>query len=333
MREPHFWRDLPKGSRASAPLTRFLLSPLAAIYAAMGRRRIERAVAIDAGLPVICVGNLTLGGAGKTPVSAAIRAELVSRGLRAATLSRGYGGSLAGPVHVDPSSHTASETGDEPLMLAATGEAWISRDRPAGATTMREAGVDVVIMDDGHQNPDLVKTGSIIVIDAAEPFGNGHVFPKGPLREPVPRGLSRADAVVLMGDGDIPADVAASGVEVLRARLAPVALPAPGAYVAFAGIGRPQRFFDSLAAMPGVTLADAVPFPDHYMYSPSDLSYLTKLAAERGPARLMTTSKDHVRLPPAMRASVAVLPVQAQFEDPAAVGALVDRLLARRLAS
>lgn len=333
MREPHFWRDLPKGSRASAPLTRFLLSPLAAIYAAMGRRRIERAVAIDAGLPVICVGNLTLGGAGKTPVSAAIRAELVSRGLRAATLSRGYGGSLAGPVHVDPSIHTASETGDEPLMLAATGEAWISRDRPAGATAMREAGVDVVIMDDGHQNPDLAKTGSIIVIDAAEPFGNGHVFPKGPLREPVPRGLSRADAVVLMGDGDIPADVAASGVEVLRARLAPVALPAPGAYVAFAGIGRPQRFFDSLAAMPGVTLADAVPFPDHHMYSPSDLSYLTKLTAERGPARLMTTSKDHVRLPPAMRASVAVLPVQAQFEDPAAVGALVDRLIARRLAS
>lgn len=333
MREPHFWRDLPKGTRASAPLTRLLLTPVAALYDAMGLRRIQRTVALDAGLPVICIGNLTLGGAGKTPVSAAIRAELASRGLRAATLSRGYGGSLKGPLRVDAATHSAGETGDEPLMLSATGEAWISQDRHAGAVAMREAGVDVVIMDDGHQNPGLAKTGSVVVIDAAEPFGNGFVFPKGPLREPVRRGLSRADAVVLMGDGDVPAEVNESGVEVLRARLAPVALPAPGAYVAFAGIGRPQRFFDSLAAMPGVTLADAVPFPDHHMYSAADLSYLAKLAAERGPAQLITTSKDHVRLPPAMRASVAILPVQAEFEDPAAVGALVDRLLFRRLAS
>jgi tetraacyldisaccharide 4'-kinase len=329
MHEPHFWRDLPRGSRASAPVTRFLLTPVSHIYSALGRRRLARTIPVDPGLPVLCIGNLTLGGAGKTPVSAAIREELVSRGLRPATLSRGYGGKLIGPLRIDPAAHHASDTGDEPLMLAATGETWISRDRPAGAQAMRQAGVDIVIMDDGHQNPTLRKTGSIVVIDAGEPFGNRHVFPKGPLREPVSAGLSRADAVILMGDGDIPAEVAASGVEVLRARLSPVAPLAPGAYVAFAGIGRPQRFFDSLSAMPGVTLADAAPFPDHHMYSASDLTYLTRLASERGGATLVTTSKDHVRLPPEVRPRVAVLPVEAKFDEPAALSRLLDRLLAR----
>jgi len=282
---------------------------------------------------VICVGNLTLGGAGKTPVSAAIRAQLVSRGLRAATLSRGYKGSLSGPLRVDPGVHSAAQTGDEPLMLAASGEAWISRDRPQGAQAMRAAGVDVAILDDGHQNPTVLKTGSVVVIDAAEPFGNGHVFPKGPLREPVASGLSRADAVILMGDGETPPAVAASGIEVLRARLAPIAMLSAGAYVAFAGIGRPQRFFDSLSAMAGVTLMDAVPFPDHHSYVVSDLSFLRKLAAERGPAQLVTTSKDHVRLPPAFRKEVAVLPVEAKFDDPAALSGLLDRILARQAAS
>ena len=333
MHEPHFWRDLPRGSRASAPLARLLLTPLAALYAMLGRRRIARTEPADSGAPVICVGNLTLGGAGKTPVSAAIRQYLLESNYRAATLSRGYRGKLEGPLRVDPASHTAGETGDEPLMLAATGEAWISRDRPAGASAMREAGVDVVVLDDGHQNPTLLKTGSIVVIDAAEPFGNGYVFPKGPLREPVPEGLSRADAVVLMGDGDVPPEVARSGLEVLRARLAPVAPLPSGAYVAFAGIGRPQRFFDSLSSMPGVQLADAVPFPDHHMYSPSDISFLTKLASERGPAKLVTTAKDHIRLPHDFRRTVAVLPVEARFEDPAALSRLVDRILARRASS
>lgn len=331
MHEPHFWRDHPRGSRASAPLTRFLLTPLASLYAMMGRRRIARTAPVDPGLPVICVGNLTLGGAGKTPVAAAIRLELASRGLRAATLSRGYRGALTGVHRVDPVADTASDTGDEPLMLAASGESWISRDRPAGAAAMRAAGIDVVILDDGHQNPTLLKTGSIVVIDAAEPFGNRHVFPKGPLREPVAGGLARADAVVLMGEGDIPAEVAAGSVDVLRARLAPVAPLPPGAYVAFAGIGRPQRFFDSLSAMPGVVLADAVPFPDHHMYSPSDISFLTKLAVERGSARLVTTSKDRVRLPAEFRRTVDVLPVEAVFEDTDALARLLDRILARRV--
>jgi tetraacyldisaccharide 4'-kinase len=327
MRDPHFWRDIDPRSRAAAPLTRLLLTPAAALYAAAGRRRLRRAAPLDCGLPVICVGNLTLGGAGKTPVSAYLRSRLASRGLRAATLSRGYGGSLPGPVRVDAARHTAREVGDEPLMLSASGESWIARHRPEGALAMKADGVEAIIMDDGHQNPTLWKTASIVVIDAAEPFGNGFVFPKGPLREPVTEGLARADAVVLMGDGPVPDIVAQSTSRVLRARLAPLAPPPPGAYVAFAGIGRPQRFFDALAATPGITLADATPFPDHHMFSASDLSYLRKLAAERGRARLIATAKDHVRLPPDFRREVAVAEVAAEFEAPAELDLLLDQWL------
>ncbi len=324
MNEPYFWRKLPPKSRASAPVTRLLLTPFAIAYSWAGKRRIERTVPEDAGLPVICVGNLTLGGAGKTPVTAAVRQRLAARELRVASLSRGYGGAEDGPLQVDPAKHAAKNVGDEPLMLAASGESWVAKDRVAGAKAMKAAGVDVVVMDDGHQNPTLKKTLSIVVIDAAEPFGNGGVFPKGPLREPVKRGLSRADAIVLMGDGDVP-EASAAGKPVLRARLSPLAKLKPGGYVAFAGIGRPQRFFDSLSAMDGVRLAEAVPYPDHHPYAAPDFDYLMKLASERD-AQLITTDKDHVRLPPEMKPKVVRASVEARFEDEAAFLALLERV-------
>ncbi len=321
MREPHFWRDIDPRSRAAAPLTRWLLTPLASLYAYAGARRIEKAAPFDCGIPVICVGNLTLGGAGKTPVVSAIRAHLVAKGLRAASLSRGYGGSLEGPVKVDRDAHDAAMVGDEPLMLAGGGESWIGRDRAAGARAMAADGVDVIVMDDGHQNPALKKTVSVVVIDASEPFGNGFVFPKGPLREPVAAGLKRADAVVIMGDGDAPVEVVSSGLPFWRARLkASNDLPA-GDYVAFAGIGRPERFFDSLRLRAGLRLVETVPFGDHHVYSGGDLRYLDKLASERG-ARLVTTSKDHVRLERDFAARVEVAEVSAAFDDGDALAAI-----------
>ena len=326
MREPHFWRDLDPRSRAAAPLTRFLLSPAAALYAHMGARRIARAEPLDCGIPVVCVGNLTLGGAGKTPVVSALRARLSAGGLRAASLSRGYGGELKGPLRVSPDEHTAGMVGDEPLMLASGGESWIARDRAAGALAMKADGVEAIIMDDGHQNPALSKTVSIVVVDAAEPFGNRHVFPKGPLREPIAAGLSRAHGVVLMGDGAVPAEVAASGLPVWRGRLAPDNALAGGAYVAFAGIGRPERFFDSLRQLAGVELSETVPFADHHVYSAGDLRYLRKLAEERG-ARLVTTSKDHVRLGKAFGAGVDVARVSVAFDNPDAVDAICEPIL------
>jgi tetraacyldisaccharide 4'-kinase len=314
MREPHFWRALDPRSRGSAPLVRALLTPLSRLYAAAGRSRISRTQPTDPGLPVVCVGNLTLGGAGKTPVSAWLRDRLTAEGWRVATLSRGYGGRLKGPLKVDAARHASAETGDEPLMMAQTGESWIARNRILGARAMREAGVGVVIMDDGHQNPVLLKSVSIVVIDASEPFGNGHVFPKGPLREPVSEGLARADIVVLMGEGPRPSALSALSVPVLRARLEPAAAIPPGRYVAFAGIGRPERFFDALRRSPGVELVETVPFDDHHAFTPTDLSYLMTLAAERS-ARLITTSKDHVRLSADMREKVLTARVQVRFED------------------
>lgn len=325
MREPYFWTVTDKHSRAAAPMTKLLLSPLALAYRLAGERRIRNAAPADVGLPVVCIGNLTLGGAGKTPVTEAVRAWYTNKGLRAASLSRGYRGSLEGAHRVDPSRHTFVQVGDEPLMLSASGETWVSKDRPAGARAMKADGVQLIVMDDGHQNPTVKKSLSIVVIDAGNPFGNGHVFPKGPLREPVAAGLARADAVILMGEGKTPEALMGFKGTLLRARLLATAPLAPDRYVAFAGIGRPGRFFDALRHQPGVELAEGAPYPDHHAFTRYDIDFLMKLASDHD-ARLVTTDKDHVRLPADMKAKVARASVRAKFEDEAALARLLERV-------
>ncbi|WP_018147113.1 tetraacyldisaccharide 4'-kinase [Henriciella marina] len=324
MRAPRFWdRDVDPRSREGAPVTRLILTPLSAVYAAVTARRIEKTVPLKLDIPVICIGNLTAGGSGKSPVAAAIRKQLSDQNeqLRIATLSRGYGGKLSGPLRVDAGSHSAAQVGDEALMLAQTGEAWIGADRAAAGRAMQEAGVDIIIMDDGFQNPSLQKTLSLVVVDAQSGFGNGHVIPKGPLREPVENGLARADAVILMGDGDPPHELARFKGPILKARIAPVAPPEVGTYIAFAGIGRPEKFFDTLRAC-GRPPVDAVPFADHHTYKDSDLRYLRALAADYG-ATLITTEKDFIRLTPAQRNGISTLPVTAEFESNEALAKLL----------
>ena len=326
MREPYFWSVTDKRSRAAAPMSKLLMTPLSMIYRWAGERRIREATPEDVGIPVVCIGNLTLGGAGKTPITAVVRSYFSGAGLRAASLSRGYRGSLEGAHRVDPALHTASDVGDEPLMLSESGESWVSKDRPAGARAMKAAGVQLIVMDDGHQNPTLKKSLSILVIDATNPIGNGHVFPKGPLREPASTGLARADAVVLMGDGPLPAILDGFTRPILRASLVPLAPLPPGRYVAFAGIGRPARFFDALQKQLGVELSEGAPYPDHHMFTPHDLKFLTKLASERD-AQLVTTDKDHVRLPADVKPHVLRASVNAKFENPAALTALLEGAL------
>jgi tetraacyldisaccharide 4'-kinase len=327
MREPYFWSVTDKRSRAAAPVTKLLLTPLSMLYRWAGARRIANAAPEDAGIAVVCIGNLTLGGTGKTPITKLVRDYYSSKGIRAASLSRGYRGSLEGAHRVDASKHSAAEVGDEPLMLAASGETWISKDRPAGARAMKADGVQLIVMDDGHQNPTLKKQLSLVVVDSTSPFGNGHIFPKGPLRERVSDGLARADGVVLMGDGELPEAFAKFSGPILRARLVPLAPLPPGRYVAFAGIGKPARFFDALRMQPGVDLADGAPYPDHHMFTSYDLDFLMKLAADHN-AQLVTTDKDHVRLPEVMKAKVLRSSVKAEFEDPAALAELLERALA-----
>ena len=326
MRAPHFWSaGLDPYSREAAPVTRALLTPLAALYAWGVTHKIARATPEKFDIPVICVGNLTVGGVGKTPIVMAIRSKLVAAGLRAASLSRGYGGILKGPRRVDPAEHTARDVGDEPLMLAASGETWVGADRPAAAKAMQAAGVRAIIMDDGHQNPSLAKTLSLVAIDAAAPFGNGYVLPKGPLREPIAAGLARADAILLVGEGPVPGPVSASGKPILRARIRPTAVTPQHPLVAFAGIGRPEKLFDSLTEA-GADLREGVGYSDHYTYKPGDLDFLCKLAADHG-AQLITTEKDHVRLPADWRAEVLTWPIEAVFEDEAALDALLQPLI------
>ncbi|WP_296599124.1 tetraacyldisaccharide 4'-kinase [Phenylobacterium sp.] len=322
---PRWWytRDGKTGAVA-----RLLLTPLSWIWAAATARRIARGRAVDPGVPVICVGNLTVGGTGKTPV-----VREIARRLGAAVLSRGYGGALAGPLQVDPATHAAADVGDEPLMLARDLPVWIARDRAAGALAAAKAGVRGIVMDDGHQNPSLRKTLSLLVVDGETrndewPFGDGRVFPAGPMREPLATGLARADAAVIL----LPADLAApdpgllralAAVPVLVARLAPAAPPPPGPLVGFAGVGKPWKVERALQAAGG-DLKDFWPFPDHHPYGEATLNRLAERAAQFG-ATLITTEKDWARLPAAWRDRIAAWPVRAVFDDEPALDALLGR--------
>jgi tetraacyldisaccharide 4'-kinase len=325
VREPAFWRV--DGGRSSGEMVRAMLWPLSAIYSWLGARRIAKTKPVDPGIPVICVGNITLGGTGKTPVSQTILAHLADMGLKPHALSRGYGGKLKGPVQVDTEHHSAADVGDEPLLLARSAPVWISRDRPDGAAAAVAAGAQVIVMDDGHQNPTLTKHLSLIVIDGQTGWGAKRVFPAGPLREPVSRGLARADAVIVMtkNRAQMPdyhaLDLADLEIPVLHAWLEPAAPPPEGPVVAFAGIGRPQKLFDSLQAC-GAQLCETADFPDHHPYTGSDIKRLVSLAKAHS-AKLVTTEKDWVRLPAKIQPQITAWPVQAQFANPAALDALL----------
>ena len=327
---PRWWYrrgDLP------SPMTRALVTPLSWIWAVSTARRIARARPADPGAPVICVGNLTVGGVGKTPIVRELLLILRARGVPAHGLSRGYGGREAGPLRVDPQRHDAAQVGDEPLMLAQDFPFWISRDRVAGARAAVAGGARAVIMDDGHQNPDLRKTLSLVVVDGETrsdewPFGDGAVFPAGPMREPLAIGLARADAVIVLLPEDLPEadpDLLAllSSKPVLIARLEAAAPPPPGPQLGFAGIGKPWKVERALKAA-GCDLVDFAPFPDHGAYDEPTLRFLERRARDLG-AELVTTEKDWIRLPPAWRKKVSAWPVRARFEDRAALDAILER--------
>lgn len=333
LRTPRWWYVR---SGAPAPVTRTLLKPLSWIWGAATARRMSQTTAGDPGIPVICVGNLTVGGTGKTPIVREISARLRAQGRVVHGLSRGYGGRLSGPVAVDLAAHTVSEVGDEPLMLAGDGPMWIARDRLAGARAAATAGAQAVVMDDGHQNPTVLKALSLVVVDGETrngewPLGDGAVFPAGPLREPLKAGLARADAVVVLLPTDldeVDPDLVAQfgGKPVFVARLMAKAPPPAGPQLGFAGIGKPWKVERALKAA-GCELVDFAPFPDHFAYDEATLARLAQRAADFS-AGLVTTEKDWVRLPPAWRPRVKAWPVAAVFQDPVGLDALLDRALA-----
>ncbi len=292
MREPAFWWQ-PGGGK--------LLAPLGALYGAVASARMA-APGASAGVPVICLGNLTAGGAGKTPAALTVAHLLLAAHARPFFLSRGYGGQLAGPVRVDLSFHHAADVGDEPLLLAGLAPTYVARDRVAGASAARLGGAGVIVMDDGFQNPSLKKDLAIVLVDGTRGVGNGRIIPAGPLRAPLEAQLARAHAIVVVG----PADKAASitdaarrrGIAIFHARLEPdrgsVAALAGRKVLAFAGIGNPDKFFATLSEA-GIAVAERISFPDHHRYTANEAGELLARASAAGLV-LMTTEKDHIRL-------------------------------------
>ena len=323
MRAPEFWDRKDRWSRLAVAA----LAPIGWIYSASVAWKVHSLTPYRPGVPVVCVGNLTVGGTGKTPIAIAIARALIARGRRPFFLSRGYGGKLHGPILVAPEHH-AGEVGDEPLLLAAAAPVVVSRNRGEGARLAVERGADVIVMDDGHQNFTLAKDLSLVVVDAEQQFGNGFILPARPLREFVSQGLARADAVVVVGDGG-PALKSYSG-PILRAHLTHVDVPelAGRRVVGFAGIGRPEKFFRSLRAF-GAEIVATKRFADHHIYTPSEIARL-KATARTANALLVTTEKDYVRMTEIEREGIAMLPVRAAIDNAKVLELLLDRLCASR---
>src|SRR5258705_5116040 len=293
MREPGFWHG-------PSSLNAHLLKPLAALYGAIAAQRLQRK-GLNAGIPVLCVGNYHVGGAGKTPTVLALAKLLRDLGETPVVLSRGYGGKLAGPVRVDPVRHAAADVGDEPLMLAGRLPVVVSRKRADGVPLARAQGATVILMDDGFQSPAVVKDASLIVIDGERGLGNRQAFPPGPRRAPLRPQLARTDALIIVGKGNaaqlVAAEIGAQGKPVLSAHLKPdeavVAELRGKSVLAFAGIGDPTRFFNTLRAS-GIDVAGQRAFADHHAYSQSQMECLTAEAKPEGRTQV-TLERDHAR--------------------------------------
>jgi tetraacyldisaccharide 4'-kinase len=350
-REPSWWYAPSPG------MVGRLLEPAGMLWGRLARRRLARGPAYRATVPVICIGNFTAGGTGKTPLALEVARIVQTMGLKVAFLSRGYGGRLSGPHWVDAASDRSADVGDEPLLLAAAHPTVIARDRAAGARAISEGAVsaDVIIMDDGLQNPGVAKDFKIAVVDAARGIGNGRVIPAGPLRAPLDFQLTLVDAIVInhgstsgageSAGGAMPANGFADRLRhdfegpVLDARIAPSGATdwlAGAPVVAFAGIGVPARFFATLRAL-GADLVGEIAFSDHHAYAPADAARLLDLARGHG-ATLVTTEKDRVRLaghagPLAdLRDATRALPVRMKLEarDESRLVALIQGAVGRR---
>ncbi|MDO9710200.1 tetraacyldisaccharide 4'-kinase [Paracraurococcus lichenis] len=324
MRAPDFWTG---DGRGVLPL---LLSPAAALYGAATARRMRRH-GWASPVPVICCGNATAGGAGKTTVALDLGQRLANRGIAVHFLLRGYGGRLNGPVRVDPVRHDSQAVGDEALLLAAERPAWISADRGAGARAAVAGGAQCLVMDDGLQNPTVEKDLSLLIIDGTYGFGNGRLIPAGPLRERPEAAAARCRAAVLIGEDETGALAhLPPRFPVLRASLQPgpeAELLAGQPVYAFCGIANPRKFFATLTEA-GAVLAGRMPFADHYPYDDNDLREVLA-EADRLRAIPVTTRKDFVRIPAAFRSRVTVVTVRLAWEEPASIEALLEPLAQR----
>jgi tetraacyldisaccharide 4'-kinase len=330
MREPAFWYR-------PASWKSHLLKPLAALYGAVAAHRLKRK-GLAAGIPVLCVGNYHGGGAGKTPTVLALAGMLRELGETPVVLSRGYRGKLRGPVRVDASRHSATDVGDEPLMLSQSVPVVVSRDRANGVALAKSLAATVILMDDGFQNPAVAKDASLIVIDSIRGIGNAQVMPAGPLRAPLSAQIERTDVLIVIGEGNaadgVATIIAGQGKPVLRARFkadeSSLSALRGKRTLAFAGIGDPARFFATLREA-GVDVASTRSFLDHHPLTPDETASLVA-EAERSGLTLVTTEKDLARLRspeglPDWARAIVPFKVTLAFDDAAALRQFVSAQL------
>jgi tetraacyldisaccharide 4'-kinase len=320
MKTPSFWHAdgfIPK-----------LLEPLAQLYKCLSflERSLRSKTKID--VPVLCIGNLVSGGAGKTPIALSIGQKLNAKH-NISFLTRGYGGIEAGPIEVNPDEHSSYEVGDEALILSEVGPTWVSRNRIAGAIAAKNAGFEIVIMDDGFQHTSLVKTLSFVIIDGPYGFGNGRLIPAGPLREPIYSGLKRADIIVLVGEVNPSIiELLPNNKPLLRASLVPAEMGTQlsnNNVIGFAGIGRPTKFLETLEKM-GLNIIDFVAFPDHYRFRESEIRELYEKATEVD-AILVTTFKDMKRVPKNVAHLCQPIGITVVWEDDSEIQQLLDSVI------
>lgn len=316
IKEPLFWYKKPS-------FLNYLLSPLGWFYAMGGSVLALFTKQKRVSCPVICIGNLVVGGTGKTPTALKLAVELQKNGHQVHFLTRGYGGKLKGPIKVNPNFHKPEDVGDEALLLGQVAPTWKGADRVKTAQRAVEAGATILIMDDGFQNHSLHKDLSLVVVDGSRGFGNGFIIPAGPLREPLSQGLNRADGIILIGDMDWKFDK-----PVYQARLRPtessLSTLSPKPYIAFCGIGNPNKFFKTLEDC-HVNLVEKITFPDHHPFTDGDICNLKNLA-QRRKLGLITTRKDWIRLPFHFQEMVTVIDVELEFEDEGLFHTLLSKI-------
>lgn len=329
---PSFWY------RQKAPaeiLLKLVLMPLGWAYGWLVQKKFDLYFPVPMAKPVICVGNLVAGGAGKTPVVLSLAELLKEKGYNPHLLTRGYGGKEQGPLQVSPGRDTAYDVGDEALLLVDKAPTWVSTNRPLGAQEAMDSGANIVIMDDGFQNPVIYKDFSFLVIDGIVGLGNKQVMPAGPLRERIKFGLSRADCIVIIGE-----DKTGAAEYIRRVVDVPILFASLVAeetnpdvkgkkVFAFAGIGRPEKFRESLEEA-GAIIEGWAAYPDHFPYDDEDLKVIVAAADAQG-AMLMTTTKDHVRIPEKLRQKVQKFSVKLVWKNPSEVVPLIEQALQKRM--
>lgn len=319
LKPPQFW-DKPKSCLG------FILEPFSWLYQGSALVHQKMSKPYRAPVPVISIGNFVLGGAGKTPVTIALAQELQHMGWNPHIISRGYGGSLSGPLQVDLTHHQFHQVGDEPLLLAKVAPTWISKNRKKAVNLSIQGGADILLLDDAHQNNTLEKDISIVVVNAVQGFGNGRVFPAGPLRQSIQTGLKNTTILIFIGqDTDpLPKELDTLECALVRATIVPLD-PHPCSVLAFTGIGYPEKFHQTLREA-GYQVKGFSPFPDHYPFTSEDLHRL-KIRARLAEASLITTEKDAVRIPAISRAGILTLPMRLDFRPKNALKDVLEPLL------